>query len=301
MSAEQNKLIVREFVEAMNSGDLAVLSQVVAPEFVHRNPANPQMRPGPEGMKQLIGAWRAAFPDAHEVIDDMIAEGDKVVTRWSFQGTQQGELMGIPPTGKPVGFSGIFIDRVAGGRIVEHWDEADILGVLQQLGVVAMQPAAGSTAPAAGAEPTAGMAAGIVAPGGGRAVSALGGQLTIKADGPLCTMVEEREPAQGRVPLHRHTRRDELIYVLDGELLVTLGSETTRVSAGSCVRAPRGTSHGYRNAGSGTATALLVYTPGSYAGLFEALGSLAPDRQDPAEVMRVLREHDIEMLEAPPA
>ncbi len=300
MSAEQNKLIVRQFVEAMNSGDLAVLSQVVAPEFVHRNPANPQMRPGPEGVKQLIGTWRAAFPDAHEVIDDMIAEGDKVVTRWSFQGTQQGELMGIPPTSKPVSFSGIFIDRVAGGRIVEHWDEADMLGVLQQLGAVAMQPAAG-TAPAAGAEPMAAMAAGIVAPGEGRAVSALGGQLTIKADGPLCTMVEEREPAQGGVPLHRHTRRDELIYVLDGEFLVTLGRETTRVTAGSCVRAPRGTGHGYRNAGSSTATALLVYTPGSYAGLFEALGSLAPDRQDPAEVMRVLREHDIEMLEAPPA
>jgi predicted ester cyclase len=83
-----------------------------------------------------------AFPDLHFTVEDMIAEGDKVVARITMSGTQQGAFMGIPPTGKHVAFTAIDINRIAGGKSVEHWWEMDALGLMQQLGVV---PAPGQT------------------------------------------------------------------------------------------------------------------------------------------------------------
>ncbi len=80
-----------------------------------------------------MATWIPAFPEGRETVEDQIAAGDKVVTWWSFQGTHGGPLFGIEPTGKTVTFTGIFIDRLKDGKIVEHWDEADILGLLEQL------------------------------------------------------------------------------------------------------------------------------------------------------------------------
>jgi predicted ester cyclase len=80
--------------------------------------------------------YRTAFPNIHVTIEDQIAEGDKVVTRWTGHGTHQGELMGIPPTNKAVTVTGIAIDRIVAGKIVEHWENFDQLGMLVQLGVV---------------------------------------------------------------------------------------------------------------------------------------------------------------------
>jgi steroid delta-isomerase-like uncharacterized protein len=136
MSAEENKALIRRLFETLNRGDLHALDELVAPDFVHCNPADPALPRGPEGLRRLYSRWLAAFPDGEQTIEDQLAEGDKVVTRWRFRGTQQGELFGIAPTRKAVEFTGIFIDRVADGRLVEHWDEADILGVLQQLGAL---------------------------------------------------------------------------------------------------------------------------------------------------------------------
>jgi steroid delta-isomerase-like uncharacterized protein len=133
MSPDENKALVRRLIDAMNAGDGAALDRLVAPAFVHRNPADPQMPPGPAGMRQMGERWRRAFPDGHDRVEDQIAEGDKVVTRWTFRGTHQGEVFGIPPTGRAVTMSGIFIDRIAGGQVVEHWDEADVLGLKEQL------------------------------------------------------------------------------------------------------------------------------------------------------------------------
>ena len=133
---EANKALVRRLVESMRPGSLDVVDEVVAADFVHRNPADPAMAPGPAGLKQMEQRWLAAFPDMQTTVDDQIAEGDKVVTRWTGRGTHRGEMFGIAPTGKQIEFTGIFVDRIASGKIVEHWDEADILGVLQQLGAV---------------------------------------------------------------------------------------------------------------------------------------------------------------------
>jgi steroid delta-isomerase-like uncharacterized protein len=135
MSAENKALIRRVYEEAWNKGNLAILDEVVSPDYVdHSLP--PGLPPGKEGIKQLIAMYQAAFPDTVMTVEDQIAEGDKVVTRWSARGTHKGELMGVPPTGKVVTVSGIDISRVADGMEVEHWAEFDLMGMMQQLGVV---------------------------------------------------------------------------------------------------------------------------------------------------------------------
>lgn len=134
MGTQENKAVVRRLHDELNRKNFAALDDLIAPSFVHRNPADPAMAPGSTGMRQLYEKWLAAFPDGQQRVEDQIAEGDKVVTRWSFRGTHRGELFGIKPTGKTVEFTGVFIDRIADGKLVEHWDEADILGVMEQLG-----------------------------------------------------------------------------------------------------------------------------------------------------------------------
>jgi steroid delta-isomerase-like uncharacterized protein len=139
MSAD-NKAAVRRFIgQAFNAGDLAVVDELVAPDYVLH--ADPEVR-GTEGIKRFISTYREAFPDYACSIDDQVAEGDKVVTRWTVRGTYEGHLMGIPPTGKQVIMPGVVVDRLINGRLVETWIQTDALAMLQQLGVV---PAAANT------------------------------------------------------------------------------------------------------------------------------------------------------------
>jgi steroid delta-isomerase-like uncharacterized protein len=97
---------------------------------------DPHRVKGPEGVKQIVGVYRAAFPDLHLTIEDLIAEGDKVVVRFTARGTHQGDLMGVAPTGKEVTVTGISIVRIAEGKIVEEWENFDALGMMQQIGAV---------------------------------------------------------------------------------------------------------------------------------------------------------------------
>jgi steroid delta-isomerase-like uncharacterized protein len=134
VSPEENKAVVRRFLEEVfGGGDLELADELFAPDYVLHDPAVPGEVRGPESMKQYMSMYRAAYPDTSFTVEDQIAEGDEVVTRWTGQGTHQGELMGIPPTGERV--TGIEFDRVSGGRIEEQWNNFDQLGVLQQLGV----------------------------------------------------------------------------------------------------------------------------------------------------------------------
>ncbi len=135
MSAE-NKAIMRRLIEeGFNKGDLELFDELVAPDFVNRS-APPGVPATREGWKQLSSMLRAGFPDVQFHIEDEIAEGDLVTTRFTGHGTHQGELMGIPATGKEATFSGINIARIAGGKVVERWEEFDMLSVMVQLGVV---------------------------------------------------------------------------------------------------------------------------------------------------------------------
>ena len=135
---EKNKTIIRNaYEEIWNQGNLDVADELFAIDYVYHGV--PQIR-GPEGIKQHVAALRSAVPDAHISFDDMIAEGDKVVSRWTSGGTQTGEFMGIPPSGKQVKFTGIIISRIADGKIVEDWETSDQLGLLQLLGVIPPMP-----------------------------------------------------------------------------------------------------------------------------------------------------------------
>jgi steroid delta-isomerase-like uncharacterized protein len=134
--SEQNKAIVRRLYEEIwDKGNLAVLDELHAVDAVDHN-RPPGLPPGREGVKQFFRMYLAAFPDVRMVIEDQVAEGDRVVTRWTATGTHKGELMGIPPTGKQVRVSGIDINRLEGGKIIESWGSSDQLGMMQQLGVI---------------------------------------------------------------------------------------------------------------------------------------------------------------------
>ena len=139
MSTEDNKALVRRmFEEVWNQGNIARIAEFYSPAHVEHTSSGPVH--GQEGYKQYVMIYRTAFPDAHYTVEDQLAEGDKVVTRWSARGTHQGPLMGIPPTGKQGTVTGIGIARFEGGKIVEVWSEFDALGMFQQLGLMILPP-----------------------------------------------------------------------------------------------------------------------------------------------------------------
>jgi len=136
MSAEGNKALVRRVYEEIhNKGNLDAADELVSASFINHN-APPGMPPGPEGIKRVFTMFRSAFPDLNVTVEDMVAEGDKVVARLTLRGTHQREFMGLAPTGKQVTLSVIDIARIAGGKIVERWGVEDMLGLLQQLGAI---------------------------------------------------------------------------------------------------------------------------------------------------------------------
>lgn len=137
MSPEENKALVRRLVdEAQSQGNIGVVDELLADGFVDHS-ALPGFSPDRDGVKQLFAMFRAAFPDFRAVIHDQIAEGDKVVTRKTFHGTHEGAFFGIPATGKLVTIELIDILRVADGKITDHWNVVDQLGLMQQLGMIA--------------------------------------------------------------------------------------------------------------------------------------------------------------------
>jgi steroid delta-isomerase-like uncharacterized protein len=139
LSAERNKALIRRLIDAFwNEGQAAVFGEVFAPDYVDHNPA-PGQTPDREGFRQLAAAFRAALPDMHSTVDDLVAEGDQVAWRYTLRATHLGPLLGIPTTGKHVTLTGISIDRFAGGQIVERWSQLDTLGLMRQLGVIPTQ------------------------------------------------------------------------------------------------------------------------------------------------------------------
>lgn len=142
MSTDENKALVRRTIEEVwNKGSLAGVDELLATDYVGHFAILPEPVRGHTAFKQFASHYFTAFPDIRVTIDDLVADGDKVVVRWTARGTHRGELMGIPPTGKPVTVTGMWIHRVAGGRIAEQWGVFDALGMMQQLGTI---PAPGS-------------------------------------------------------------------------------------------------------------------------------------------------------------
>ena len=134
MSVKENKaLACRVFDEIWNEGSLDVADEIFDANYVSHGLG---IAPGPASFKQYVSVYLSAFPDCHFTIEDQVAEGDKVVTRWTATGTHTGELIGIPPTDVQATVTGISINRYAGGKVVEVWDNWDGLGMMQQLGVI---------------------------------------------------------------------------------------------------------------------------------------------------------------------
>jgi steroid delta-isomerase-like uncharacterized protein len=131
------KAISRRLIEEVyNQGKLDVVYEVIAAEYVGHDPSLPEDIAGAAAERELAAAYRTAFPDLAITIEDQIAEGDRVVTRWTVRGTHTGDLWRIPGTGKEIRVSGTSVDRIQNGRIVESWVNWDALGLMQQLGVV---------------------------------------------------------------------------------------------------------------------------------------------------------------------
>ena len=143
MSVEQDKALVLRFVEEIfNRGNMSVVDEVFAADFVEHEELPAGIPRDREGVIQLTTMLRSAFPDFKATIEDIIAEGDKVVIRQTWRGTQKGEFMGIPPTGKSVSVGVIDIIRMADGKVVEHWGQMDSMGLMQQLGAIPAGPPA---------------------------------------------------------------------------------------------------------------------------------------------------------------
>ena len=137
--SEENKAIARRALEEIFSaeGNLDVADEIIAPNYVGHDPVSPEedVR-GPEGVKEFASMYRNAFPDVQLSVEQQLAEGDMVASRWVAIGTHLGELMGIAPTGNRVTVAGTSIERIVDGRIEETWDNYDALGMMQQIGAI---------------------------------------------------------------------------------------------------------------------------------------------------------------------
>ena len=135
--SEQNKTNIRRlFEEVWNKGQLPVADELFAPTYTHHDSSTPDVGRCPESEKKRVTLYRNAFPDIRLTIEDMLAEGETVVARWSCRGTHKGELNGIAPTGKQFNITGISIARFTNGKMFEGYINWDALGLMQQLGVV---------------------------------------------------------------------------------------------------------------------------------------------------------------------
>ncbi len=138
MTSGDNKTIARRFFEEVaGGGHLDRAAELMAGDYRHHDPGlPPEMRGSRDAYVGHFPMYTAAFPDLRTTVDDLVAEGDKVAIRWTIAGTHNGELMGIPPSGKRINCSGITIQRIADGKIVEGWTNFDALGMLQQIGAI---------------------------------------------------------------------------------------------------------------------------------------------------------------------
>ncbi len=135
MSVEENKELVRRFVEEFwNEGNADAADELMAPDAEIHMPTGERV--ALEGLKGFAGAFRRSFPDWHSTFEELVAEGDRVAERWTGRGTHRGELQGIPPTGKRVEVPGSVFYRIVGGKIVEFRGQLDMMGLMQQLGVI---------------------------------------------------------------------------------------------------------------------------------------------------------------------
>jgi steroid delta-isomerase-like uncharacterized protein len=136
MTAESSKLIMRRFVEFINTASEKLAQELISPAAIFHVPGRPEPLHGPDGYLAIIGMMRGAFPDIQWALEEMVAEGDKVAARFTMRGTHQGNFFGVPPTGKKIEVQAMNFYRLSGGQFVEEHGQPDMLGLLQQIGAV---------------------------------------------------------------------------------------------------------------------------------------------------------------------
>jgi steroid delta-isomerase-like uncharacterized protein len=136
MSTEHNKELCRRLYAAVSTGDFDALDQLIAPNFIEHEMVDPGMPAGREGMKTLFRMVRQAMPDMVMTVEDMVAEGERVAVRAVMSGTQTGEFMGIPASGKRVAMTVMDLHRIENNQFTEHWGVSDMLGLMTQIGAI---------------------------------------------------------------------------------------------------------------------------------------------------------------------
>jgi steroid delta-isomerase-like uncharacterized protein len=135
-SSEQNKAAVREFFACASSGELDRLEVFVSPDYVLHDPSLPEEVRGVDGVRELVESYRGGIAGLAVTIDHQIANGDYVATRYTCRGTHEGDIMGLPATGRDVTIAGLVISRFRGGKVVEEWEVSDVFGLMQQIGAI---------------------------------------------------------------------------------------------------------------------------------------------------------------------
>jgi predicted ester cyclase len=134
MSPEANKALIRRWFEELDKRNFAIIDELIPEDYIDHNPPLPDLPPGREGVRQASLRLYAAFPDAVHILEDQMADGDKVMTRLTTRATFTAEILGFHPTGKQVEVSGMAVHRISNGQLIEHWAHLDMVGFLQQMG-----------------------------------------------------------------------------------------------------------------------------------------------------------------------
>ncbi len=136
MAADHRETSRRVFEEIWNQKNLNAVDELMAENYVHHDPSSPPVASGIDGYKQLVTQYLNAFPDLHFTLNDQVAAGEIVVSRWTATGTHSGDLPGIPRTGRHFSVTGMSMGRIQSGKFAEGWNNWDALGLMQQIGVV---------------------------------------------------------------------------------------------------------------------------------------------------------------------
>jgi steroid delta-isomerase-like uncharacterized protein len=284
-------LAQREITEIESGGNLALVDELFAEDFVLHFPGYPPM--DREGFKMLIDAFRSGFPDLTVSLEEQVVEGNKVTNRVTIRGTHQGDFNGVPASGKSIEVPAINTMRIENGQIHEIWGLPDVLGLMMQIGAIPMP----------GAQPPAKNAA--VIPGHGEYdMNVLGHDVKVKitsADSAGAYYVFEIYSPQGAfVPPHIHSHEDEIIQVVEGEYEVILGDQLYTVKAGDTLHFPRGVAHGFTHTGAGIGKTLWIVAPGaSFEEFFTKLGALPAGPPDPVKLGELFGEYGIELPPPP--
>lgn len=300
---ERNRQLVDRFwAEIWNQGELDVADQLVSADLLLSLPGR-ELR-GPAGLKEWVATIRGGFPDIHFTIAQTLVDGDDVGVRWTAAGTHTGSLLGIASTGKKITMTGITMFRIIGGKIAEEYASEDMLGLMQQLGVLPpLPPATSAPGDSVKSEPI------VLMPDEGRSITARNSTLTVKVFGKdtesawsLSRLDVPADFVSTAPPPHYHTREEESFYVLEGTITFQIGDREIRAPAGSFIKSPRNLIHGFSNPDSVRASLLVIGSPSGIEDylveIYELLSQPGP--VDTAKMAAIFEKYGLFITVPPP-